>query len=64
MAKMVLPLVPIFFLKATGKVSCDVDPEMVKDFTGIDVTKIAFQNMYQIISEKCKKRTTSLLSTI
>jgi len=42
MAKMVLPLVPIFFLKATGKVSCDVDPEMVKDFTGIDVTKIAF----------------------
>jgi hypothetical protein len=46
MANAILPLIPFFFLKANGKFAVDLDENMVKDFIGVDKTKMAFQNAF------------------
>ena len=55
MAKMVLPLVPLFFLKATGKFDLNLDNDIAKDFIGVDKTALSFKNPYHLISEKARK---------
>ena len=55
MAKMILPLVPLFFFKATGKFDVNLDEDILKDFLGVDKTEMIFKNAHTIISEKALK---------
>ena len=55
-AKAILPLVPLFFLKCTGKFDMEINPDNVKDFIGVEPVEIAFQNARKIAMDKAKKK--------